>query len=443
MVRIGLLGPVVAIADRQVALTGAQQRRLVAALALAGGERVTTDRLVESVWGDDPPRSARRSLHAQVSRLRRAFAAAGAPQLPVRVADGYALPSVECDAAIFRARVADARAALRAGEHAAASALLAEALALWRGEVALADARELGVLELEARLLDEERLGAIEDRAETALSEGDGAAVVPELRRALSEHPLRQRVAFLLMSALAGAGEPAEALEVYERTRKRLREELGITPGPELRQLHAAIVADEPRIDPPPRAVPPPFELGALQRRKLEYLFRALDEDGDSLVEGESFRRHAARMASLARDERTAEEIRSSIESWWDGVAAIAGDEERASLDAWLRFWGSWLAVVTRNAEEGGGPELQRLKRSAHRTFSVIDADGDGRIDRSEYARWIGSWGLGFDAERNFDRLGPDADGYLDEEKAVQLVKEFFLSNDPEAPGNFLYGPAF
>jgi hypothetical protein len=319
---------------------------------------------------------------------------------------------------------------------------LGAALELWRGEAALADARQLGPLELDARLLDEERLGAIEDRAEAALGEGEHAAVVPELRRAFAEHPLRQRVVFLLMSALAGAGETAAALEVYERTRTLLREELGITPGPELRRLHAAIVADEPRLDPPPRASSPPFELGALQRRKLEYLFRALDEDGDGFVEGEAFHRHAERMAELARDERTAAAIRASLASWWEGVRAVAG-AERAPLEAWLRFWGSWLAAVTQDAEEGGGPELQRMKESAALTFAAMDGDGDGRLGRAEYARWVECWGFDVDAERNFERLAPGADGCLDEPRVVQLVKEFFLSNDPEAPGNFLYGPAF
>jgi DNA-binding SARP family transcriptional activator len=445
MLRVGLLGPVIVQAHEPVALSGPQQRRLVASLALARAGPVTTEQLVEDLWGEEPPRSARRSLQAQVSRLRRAFATAGAQGAIVRAGDGYALAgAVEVDSEEFRARASAGREALRAGDLKAAAAEFDAALGRWRGPCALADARECGAPALEARMLDEERLGVIEDRAEVALASGEVDEVVPTLLRTAAEYPLRQRVALLAMNALLRSGRATLALEVYERTRLLLREQLGITPGPELRELHAAILRETaPQVGPPPRAVPPPFELGALQLRKLKYLFRALDADGDGLLEAESFRAHADRLAALAEhDPELAADVRAHVNAWWAGVKP-SGADEPASLENWLRFWGAWLAAVTRDAEADGGAELRRMKESAARTFAVMDADRDGRLHVADYERWVETWGLRFDARANFARLDVDGDGTLGEADVVQLVKEFFLSNDPEAPGNFLYGPAF
>lgn len=445
MLRVGLLGPVIVHAGEPVALNGSQQRRLVASLALARGAPVGAEQLVEDLWGEEPPPSARRSLHAQVSRLRRAFSDAGAPDALIRVDAGYALAgTVEVDCERFRAHAAAGRDLLRAGDFAAAQAAFGAALAWWRGGRALADARESGAPALEARLLDEERLGVIEDRAEAALASERLDEILPVLTRAAAEHPLRQRLALLTMTALVRAGTPTAALEVYERTRERLRDQLGITPGAELRALHAQIVSEAEAVrEPPPRAVPPPFELGPLQRRKLEYLFRALDADGDGRLEAASFHQHAERLATLAaRDPQLAAATEADIKGWWAGVQPAA-EERSASLEQWLRFWGAVLAAITHDAQEGGGAELRRLKESAARTFAVMDSNGDGRLDADEYERWVGAWRLRFDARANFERLDGDGDGFLSEDDVVQLVKEFFLSNDPEVAGNFLYGPAF
>src|SRR5690606_17837005 len=123
---------------------------------------------------------------------------------------------------------------------------------------------------------------------------------------------------------------------------------------------------------------------------------------GDGLLEAASFRGHAERLAALVRDDpELAEAIRADINGWWAGVHPEP-DGGPATLDDWLRFWGAWLARVTREAEERGGAELQRMKDSAARTFAVIDADHDGRMTVDEYAEWVRAWGFDFDAVANF-----------------------------------------
>lgn len=445
-VEIRLLGPVSVTAKHPVELGGPQQRRLLAALALAEGDPVPTEALIDSLWGETPPPSAVRSLQAQVSRLRRAFTEAGAASAaPARLAAGYVLPAAATlDVREFERHLGRARELLHRDDDAADEAFDA-ALGWWRGGTALADARGTMPLEVEARRLEEERLGAIEDRAELALARGAEREAIPWLRRASADHPLRQRLVLLLIAALARTGDVAGALEAYERTRALLRDQLGVAPAPELRALHHAIVNDESlsEFGPPRRAVAPPFELGRLQQRKLEYLFGAIDSDGDGFVRGEDFRAHGRRLAVLAGDDaEKRDEIQADVESWWAGLEAM-GVLERASLGDWLRFWGGWIAAVTRAAEAGGGGELQRMKDSILRVFELVDRDRDGRLSADEYATWIEAWGFAFDARAHFARLDTDGDGYLSREQAVQLVKEFYLSNDPEAAGNFVYGPAF
>ncbi|WP_236788923.1 BTAD domain-containing putative transcriptional regulator [Amycolatopsis sp. GM8] len=232
----GILGPV--LADGEVG--GPRPRALLALLLLDAGRVVGTDRLIDALYGEEPPGDATNALQAQVSRLRRRLG------VPIeRQPAGYRLVVDPDDVDVHRfTRLArDGRQALHAGEHAEAARLLRDALSLWRGP-ALADV-EAPFAEPQAARLAEERVAAIEDRADAELALGN-TDLVPELRALAKDHPLRERTQSLLVRALSGAGQQAEALVTFEDTRERLADELGADPSPELAAAHLAALRAEP-----------------------------------------------------------------------------------------------------------------------------------------------------------------------------------------------------
>jgi tetratricopeptide (TPR) repeat protein len=197
-------------------------------------------------------------LHSHVARVRQALDACGLPGLLVTRDAGYSL-TVEpddVDALRFQEYARRGRDELAAGEPARAAAHLREALALWRHEVALADAEPVGWGAAEAARLSEVRLTATEDRWEAEMRLGRHDAAVGELERLLVAHPLRERFVALLMLALFRTGRHTAALDAYQRLRGRLADELGLDPGPELVALHARILRREPELTlPAPEAV--------------------------------------------------------------------------------------------------------------------------------------------------------------------------------------------
>jgi DNA-binding SARP family transcriptional activator len=248
-----LLGPVQAwIGDRRVDLGVRQQRFVLAVLALEANRVVPTDRLVDLIWGDDPPAKARTAVYAHVSRLR-------AVGVVVRRDDaGYVL---ECDPALIDAH-RFGKLVARATECAddeARLALLDRALGLWRGPALAGAAPEQTRLRL-ARQLEQARLAAAEARFDALLRLGRHREAVDELGRLAAEHPGQHRFTAQLMLALHRGGRQAEALAVYRDARRWLADELGLDPPPELRRLEQAILVDEPA--PPPRE-PAPAELPA------------------------------------------------------------------------------------------------------------------------------------------------------------------------------------
>ncbi len=227
---------------------GPQVRALLAALALDAGRVVRRERLIDELYGEEPPGDAGHALQSQVSRLRRALRGGGELREIVESAGaGYRL-AVETEAvdALRFARLAEAgRKALRDSDPGAALTLLDEALELWRG-TALADVRDAPFAEAQAARLDERRLAAEEDRAEAALAVGEPDAVLPALSELVAAHPLRERARALLMRGLYAAGRQAEALESFEQGRRLLADELGADPSAELMDAHLAILrADE------------------------------------------------------------------------------------------------------------------------------------------------------------------------------------------------------
>jgi DNA-binding SARP family transcriptional activator len=235
-----ILGPLeVAAADGEpLHLGGQKQRALLAVLLLHANEVVSTDFLIDALWGDHPPRTATTSLQNSISALRKLLGA----DLLVTRAPGYRLvvDPETIDLVRFERLVASARGS----EPEERSALLREALALWRGEP-LAEVAFEPFAVAEARRLDELRLAALEELFDAELAAGGAAEIVPELESAVGRHPLRERLRGQLMLALYGAGRQADALAAYQEARRMLVEELGLEPGPHLQELHARILRQE------------------------------------------------------------------------------------------------------------------------------------------------------------------------------------------------------
>ena len=247
---VRLLGPFeVIVAGRSVPVPGAKRQALVACLALHGGRVVSTDALVEALWGSELPAAPRNAVQHHVARVRGALG-----EEAIRLAaDGYALKGAVVDALGFEELLAAARAALRAGDADGASSTIADALDLWRGP-ALLGLSQSSWSTAEARRLDSLRLDALEERFEAALALGDHARLAPAIRAALEESPFRERLWGQLMLALYRSGRQTDALDVFQEARRVLLEELALEPGPELRRLQEAILAHDPAIAPIPLA---------------------------------------------------------------------------------------------------------------------------------------------------------------------------------------------
>jgi DNA-binding SARP family transcriptional activator/pimeloyl-ACP methyl ester carboxylesterase len=240
-VRVRLLGPVEIEADDGgcLVLGAAKERSLVAALALAGGTVVSTDALIWSLWGEDPPAAARKTLQTYVWNLRQALGTARVVTDPV----GYRLRIEPDDVDVhrFRSLIRAGDEALRAGDPSAARLRLGEALDLWRDEPFTGVAQHTG-LAAEAVRLQQERLSALEARLAADLAAGRHAEVVGELELLVAQHPFRERLWAHLMVALYRCGRQADALDAYQRVRRLLVDELGLEPGGELRRLEAAVL---------------------------------------------------------------------------------------------------------------------------------------------------------------------------------------------------------
>jgi DNA-binding SARP family transcriptional activator len=237
-----LLGPLeVAGDDGPLALGGVKQRSLLAMLLLHANQVVSTDRLIDALWGASPPITSGKSIQVHVSRLRKAL---GDNRLATQ-APGYVLyvDAAELDLARFEQLVAEARRA----PHDTASAKLREALALWRGPP-LADLAYEQFAQAELARLDELRLGAVEQRLESDLALGRHGELVAELEALIAQHPLRERFRYQLMLALYRGERQAEALEAYRRARQELSEELGLEPSESLKQLEAKILRQDPEL---------------------------------------------------------------------------------------------------------------------------------------------------------------------------------------------------
>jgi YVTN family beta-propeller protein len=263
MLAFRMLGPLEVVdAERPVALGGPKQRALLAILLLGRGEVISSDRLIDQLWGERPPATAAKTLQGYVSHLRKAL---GDEVLLTR-GGGYLLTTApeQVDAERFETIVADARRALAVGDASGARRLLGEALGLWRGEP-LADLGYEPFAQSEIARLEEARLAALEDRIDADLALGHHRDLVGELEGLLEAHPNRDRLRGELMLALYRSGRQTDALEVYRRGRLSL-DELGLEPGPELRRLEQRILTHDPTLA-APATVEPAVEPTGRERR--------------------------------------------------------------------------------------------------------------------------------------------------------------------------------
>lgn len=258
--RFGVLGPLAVWTDEGAAVRVPElkTRALLADLLVHRGRPVSVDQLVDDLWGGGTarlPRNPVGTLQTRVSQLRRALDAAepGGRGLLVSQAPGYLLRAAPeaVDGDRFRALAERARAT---EDPRARAALLADALALWRGP-AYADFADEEFARPDAARLEDERLAVQEEYAEVRLELGEHAALAGELSEAVERHPLRERLRAAHLRALYRAGRQSEALAGFEDLRHRLAEELGVDPSPELAALHRAILTQDPLLDAPRTAV--------------------------------------------------------------------------------------------------------------------------------------------------------------------------------------------
>ena len=325
MIEFRLLGQVEAWRDgTRVELGGPKQRAVLAALLVRAGRVVSQDQLIDDLWPDASPARAAATVQVFVSNLRRALEPdrpRGAPaRLLVTSAPGYVLRADPgaIDAHEFVRLAGEGHAALEDDDGERAARLLTEAASLWRG-AALADVADAPFAQAEASRLEEQRRSCAEDLAEAELSLGRHTAVVAELERQVSEHPLRERPRAQLMLALYRSGRQADALAVYRDGTRVLRDELGIEPGASLKALHQAVLAQDPDLEWEP---PEPVIRGALP------LTEPGDEPGRVLVvddSGINRRLLVTALTELGHEVRAAENGRRALELLHAGEDSGAG----------------------------------------------------------------------------------------------------------------------
>ena len=325
-----VLGPFeVRDGERKLALGGTRQRSVLAILVLRAGETVSSDRLIDELWGERPPADAPTALQQHVSRLRKSLEPHG---VLVTRAPGYALEIApeQVDLERFRALVERGRRELGDDSAEDAARTLRDALAFWRGRP-LADLANEPFAADASRALEEERLAALETRIDADLACARHAQLVGELTSLVRAEPLRERLRAQLMLALYRCGRQSEALDAYADARQTLVSELGLEPGPELQELQQAILSHDESLRPPETPA---------RRRRRRWIVLVATAICSALV--------AAALAAVAlRDDDAA------------GSTAIAGEGTVVGIDA------------------GSGEVVRRIP--AGRTPSAL-AVGDGAL---------------------------------------------------------------
>jgi DNA-binding SARP family transcriptional activator len=323
-----VLGPLEVIGPRgPIKIGSGLQRAILALLVLHVGETISTDHLIDEVWGDDPPPSAQHAIGVHVSRLRRALGVDCIESQP----HGYRLRAEGSviDVGRFEALMAEASRALAVGDPQAAAGALADGLALWRGP-ALGDLATSNAARADRARLDELRALALERRIDAELACGRHLELVPDLRQLVGEMPLREVFHARLMLALYRSGRQAEALEVYHRAREVLDRELGVDPGRELETLQRAVLEHDPALDPAAARVrdrrsdlvAPPTPRVPVPRNTRRTVTTVITDVRGSTLAGEPLDPESARVTL----DRCLQEIRAVVERHGGSVEHAVGD---------------------------------------------------------------------------------------------------------------------
>jgi predicted ATPase/DNA-binding SARP family transcriptional activator len=245
-----ILGPLQVVEDgREIAPAGSKLRALLVVLLLHANETVSTERLIDELWGERPPANASKTLSVHISRLRKALrgrAGDGTNRLILTHDSGYqlTLDLNRLDSHRFERLSAEGKHEIASGHPDRAAAAFEAALSLWRGSP-LADLASLPWAQGEIARLEDMRMAAIEDLNEAKLALGHHSELVGQLEAAIAEHPYRERLRAQLMLALYRCERQADALQAYQNARSTLVEDLGIEPGEPLRELERAILAQD------------------------------------------------------------------------------------------------------------------------------------------------------------------------------------------------------
>jgi class 3 adenylate cyclase len=396
-VELGVLGPLqVRQYGLPVAIPGAKPRAILTMLGLHGGSVVSADTLVELLWGDDPPRTAAKALQTHISALRRTLG----DGFVLTEGTGWTLNTTEIDATRYKTAARLGRDAFASGDAGQAVARFDEALTLWRGIPELPDGQR-GVSE-KTRWV-EGHAALVEDRADALLATGRAAEIIGELEAAIGDAPLRERRWGQLMLALYRAGRQGEALGAYQRARSLLADELGVDPGPDLRRLETAIVAQDDALE-----LPVAQQLSVVTRAvtflltDIEGSTAAWEADADAMA------------AALARHDEIVEQVVTSrggrlIKTRGEGDATFSVFDRPSSAAA--------AAIELQEAirhEPWALPEPMRIRVALH-TGEVELRDGDyfGRaVNRAARLRSLATGGLilcsGATAELVIDTLSED-----------------------------------
>lgn len=360
---VRVLGPVqVADGDHAITIDSTRERAVLATLAVHAERTVSAARLIEGIWGTDPPETAGNTLHSHISHLRKAIG----PEALVTTSAGYRLelPASSIDASEFERLLTDGSAALDAGDPTTAAKAFTEALDLWRGEpfTDLADG--------EFRLAQERRFGELhllvrERLASAQLALGGHERAIPDLEAFVAEHPYRERPWSLLMLALYRAGRQADALRTYQRLRMRLADDLGIDPSDSVRRLEERILRRDPQLDLAPP--PPAHNLPAYASS-----FIGRDAEIDTLVEAVGRHRLVSIVGAggIGKSRLATEAALRVVDGfhegvWWVDLAPLRDDDDLATRVA-----------VTVGAPMGTSPDADHALRRflQHReTLIVLD----------------------------------------------------------------------
>jgi DNA-binding SARP family transcriptional activator len=427
-----LLGPVGAsAAGGDLRLGGPKQRALLALLLVHANEVVSDDRLIDELWGEDPPARARNTVQVYVSQLRKALG----PSLR-RAGSGYVIDAdaEQLDTVRFEQLLLAGQAALAAGRPQDAAATLRQALELWLG-APLGGVGDEQFASIERGRLDQLRATAVEARIDADLALGRHGDLIGELETLVAEHPLRERFRGQLMLACYRSGRQADALEAYRAARETLVEELGIEPGRELQELERAILVQDEALEAP--AAPAAPEEAREVRKTVSVISLAL---GDGNGDPEAGRHAAATAAELV--EAVAGRHGGRVERSPDGTTVVFGlpavheDDPvravRAAAELRDAFAAAAIGVATGDVLAhdsvvvAGDTAARALRLAAHARPGEALVDGATRalsrnaVDAEELRRPAGAWRL--------LAVEPDAPGYARREDADLLGRDAELA---------------